>query len=175
MFACLTEEIISKATGCKLADVQENWPLILGALAMRGMDSLASQIGVAATVAVETGSFRPIRERMADHLRQPELAKRQDEYKPWIGRGYVQLTWKKNYQRMESVLGINGLVAHPDLALEPANAAAILAEYWADSKAYQAAEAGDWDRVRRRVNGGTNGLKLFQQYVNNMIALCAEA
>jgi len=43
----------------------------------------------------------------------------------YFGRGYVQLTWKVNYERAGRELGLD-LVAQPDLALEPAAAAAIL-------------------------------------------------
>lgn len=37
----------------------------------------------------------------------------------YYGRGYVQLTWKANYQRFSQALGID-LVGRPELALEPA-------------------------------------------------------
>ena len=43
------------------------------------------------------------------------------------GRGDVQLTWKANYARMSAVLGVD-LVNHPELALDPKIAAAILFE-----------------------------------------------
>lgn len=43
------------------------------------------------------------------------------------GRGDVQLTWKANYQKMSGVVGVD-LVNHPELALNPRIAAAILFE-----------------------------------------------
>lgn len=43
----------------------------------------------------------------------------------YYGRGFIQLTWKSNYQAMSSVVGEN-LVADPTLALEPAIAAKIM-------------------------------------------------
>lgn len=42
----------------------------------------------------------------------------------YYGRGYVQLTWRANYAKQGARLGVD-LVAHPDLAMVPANAAAI--------------------------------------------------
>lgn len=45
----------------------------------------------------------------------------------WFGRGYVQLTWKKNYENMGKWLGID-LVANPSLALDSKIAAAITFE-----------------------------------------------
>lgn len=43
----------------------------------------------------------------------------------YYGRGYVQLTWKTNYQTMQDILD-EPLVEHPELALDPKIAAAIM-------------------------------------------------
>jgi len=45
--------------------------------------------------------------------------------KSWLGRGYVQLTHKSNYQRSGLSLGID-LVSNPDRAMEPRIAALIM-------------------------------------------------
>lgn len=38
----------------------------------------------------------------------------------YFGRGYVQLTWLRNYQRLDTELGLgNRLWLHPEIALEP--------------------------------------------------------
>lgn len=46
-------------------------------------------------------------------------------YYPYYGRGFVQLTWRSNYEKASKRLGID-LVNNPDLALEPAYAANIM-------------------------------------------------
>lgn len=47
-------------------------------------------------------------------------------YYPWYGRGFVQITWEKNYQRADEELKLSGtLIANPDRALEPKIAAEI--------------------------------------------------
>ena len=43
----------------------------------------------------------------------------------YYGRGYVQLTWKSNYDRMGHALNVE-LVNHPELALDPAIAASVM-------------------------------------------------
>ncbi len=43
----------------------------------------------------------------------------------YYGRGYVQLTWKTNYQKMQDMLG-EPLVTEPSLALDPAVAADVM-------------------------------------------------
>jgi putative chitinase len=49
----------------------------------------------------------------------------------YYGRGFVQLTWRRNYARQQERLGIP-LVARPDLALEPRTAARVLLRGMAD-------------------------------------------
>lgn len=77
----------------------------------------------------------------------------------YYGRGYVQITWRENYQRMGGLLGIS-LVHHPHLALDPTIAAQIMfkgmtlglftgksfASYLNDQKT-------DWLNARRIING----------------------
>jgi len=46
-------------------------------------------------------------------------------YYPYIGRGYVQLTWEDNYARAEKELG-EPLVEFPERALEPDIAAEVM-------------------------------------------------
>jgi hypothetical protein len=48
-------------------------------------------------------------------------------HQAYYGRGYVQLTWLKNYEKAAMATGAE-LVAHPDLALEPDIAGKILIE-----------------------------------------------
>jgi hypothetical protein len=45
----------------------------------------------------------------------------------YYGRGYVQLTWKKNYAKMAALTGVD-LVGRPELALVPKIAAIIMFE-----------------------------------------------
>lgn len=47
------------------------------------------------------------------------------KYYPYYGRGYVQLTWKYNYEKYGKLLG-KDLVKHPELALEPEIALFVL-------------------------------------------------
>ena len=48
-------------------------------------------------------------------------------YWPWYGRGYVQLTWRANYERADKELGLDGtLLANADRAMEPGIAAQIM-------------------------------------------------
>lgn len=162
----LAWEAVAAACRVPPQNVCVAWPLIVEALAERGMRSLPVQVAAAATVAVETGDFMPKRERRANAIRQTALYKAQERYWPsgFYGRGYIQLTWEDNYRLYGQMIG-EDLVSAPDRALEPGVAARLLAAYFATRHVVPAAEAGDWPKVRRLVNGGTNGLTEFLDYV----------
>lgn len=46
-------------------------------------------------------------------------------YYPYIGYGYVQLTWEINYRKVGKLIGVD-LITHPEKALEPEIAAKIM-------------------------------------------------
>lgn len=73
-------------------------------------------------------NFRPIEERRASSS-QTEVYNKQNKYwyTGYYGRGFVQLTWKRNYQKMSDLLGVN-LVDNPNLALNTKYAARILVQ-----------------------------------------------
>jgi predicted chitinase len=87
---------------------------------------LKTQIAyVLATADHETAhTFQPVSEAYwlpdADAWRKRHLS-----YYPYYGRGYVQLTWEKNYELYGRLLGLD-LVRKPDLALDPRTALFVL-------------------------------------------------
>ena len=69
-------------------------------------------------------TMQPVREAywLSESWRKANL-----RYWPWYGRGYVQLTWQKNYQRADEKLGLGGtLLANADRAMELDIAAQIM-------------------------------------------------
>lgn len=83
--------------------------------------SLSSEYAyILATIKHETAeTFRPIVEMGSQRYLKSK------RYYPYIGRGYVQLTWNWNYEKFGNLLGID-LIANPDLACEPETAWKIL-------------------------------------------------
>ena len=71
------------------------------------------------------------------------------------GRGFIQITGKKNYQHMQDVLSIP-LVADPDKALKPDVAAKIAAQFIKDQEGSfrKALATNDIHWMRALVNGG---------------------
>lgn len=133
---------------------------------------------VLATAFHETaGRLQPVRETLAasddqaiarlDHAfqagRLPQVSKpywRKDaDGKSWLGRGFVQLTFKRNYQAMSDALGVD-LITDPARAMELAVSADILVVGMRDGLFsgrklgdYFQGERTDWQNARRIVNG----------------------
>lgn len=160
----LSAEQVSAATGCPVGNVSQNWPLIVAALQASGINSDLVQVAAAATVATETGTFKPLAEKLADPARQIDLYKAQMRYWPWIGRGFIQITWERNYRLFGSLIGVD-LLQDPAKACEPEIAAKILAAYFKRVGVADAANKENWRVVRRLVNGGYNGWEPFNRYV----------
>lgn len=71
---------------------------------------------VLATTQWETNqTFQPVREAywLSDDWRKRNL-----RYYPFYGRGYVQITWKNNYEKYAELLDVD-LVSNPDIAMQP--------------------------------------------------------
>jgi putative chitinase len=77
---------------------------------------------VLATVRWETGqTFQPVKEKRASKDKNPRLWKIQNRYwsSGFFGRGYVQITWEKNYQKAgERLAGTAFTLASGDLTVE---------------------------------------------------------
>ena len=72
------------------------------------------------------------------------------------GRGPIQITGRSNYRRYGDLLGVD-LEDNPEAAENPRIAFKIAALYWLDHNLNAAADAGDFEAITRRINGGLNG------------------
>jgi putative chitinase len=127
---------------------------------------------ILATAEHETGgAYQPVRERRASADRQPKLRELQDRYwnTGFYGRGYAQITWRRNYLRLGTELAgqtIGGIVVDaetftrdPDLLLRPefAYPSLVLGMLggWYGTKLDRWVRPGlaDYVNARRSVNG----------------------
>lgn len=109
---------------------------------------------VLATAFWETArTMKPVREMGG------EKYLRSKKYYPYVGMGYVQLTWRENYQKASDRLSVD-FVRNPKLLLDPVHATEILVqgmkEGWFSGKKlsdYITLQASDFVEARRIVNG----------------------
>ena len=115
----------------------------------------------------ESGQFRYVRELGNDqYLSRYDtgpLAKRMgntpeangDGHK-YRGRGLIQITDRANYITRGEALALD-LVNHPELLEKPQHACMSAAWFWASRGLKTLADAGQFDTISRRINGGQKG------------------
>lgn len=109
---------------------------------------------VLATAYHETAhTMKPVREYGGEKYLKSK------KYYPYVGMGYVQLTWLANYQKAGKKLGVD-FVKNPRLLLQPKHAAPILVtgmvEGWFTGKKladYITLSKSDFTGARKIING----------------------
>ena len=86
------------------------------------------------------------------------------------GRGALQLTGATNFHHAGQALGVD-FWAQPDLVSTPKYAALTAGWFWDTHKCNAAAQAQDWTRLTKIINGGTFGLEERVALTNHDIAI----
>jgi putative chitinase len=155
-------EILTALAGkraARMIDEPRNLALILAECAAHGVTDPA-QVAYIIGTAWHESRLKCIREIRA----KPGTVVRtmQDRYwhTGYYGRGFVQLTWKRNYEKFSKLLGID-LVTNPDVVLNAEIGAKILVMGMRDglftgqklAKWIAPGREPDWRNARRVVNG----------------------
>lgn len=179
-FALAAAEIAT-ICGCPVSNVQQHWEGIRQALVEHGLGDTAATIAAVATIGTEVPAFLPIDEvgGTAYFTRLYEGRKDLGNTHPgdgarYHGRGFIQLTGRSNYRAYGEKLGVP-LEQQPELALQPDIAARVLASYMSDRRIGALAASGEWQAVRRAVNGGLNGWDRFEGLVRRLSAAIASS
>ena len=72
------------------------------------------------------------------------------------GRGLIQITGKNNYRSCGEALGLD-LIAQPELLEKSQHTCMSAAWFWAVNGLNTLADAGKFDAITQRINGGQNG------------------
>lgn len=83
----------------------------------------------------------------------------------YAGKGLIQLTGRANYAHYGQEMGVD-LIANPQAILDINNSAKVLALFFKERGVNLACDNKDWTKVRRLVNGGTNGLDVLLNVLN---------
>lgn len=123
-----------------------------------------------AQVGHESGQFRYVRELGGDQYLSKydtgPLAKRlgntpdsDGDGQKYRGRGLIQITGHDNYLACsEALFGDDRLLRTPELLEQAEWAAKSAAWFWNSRNLNAPADAGDFELITRRINGGLNGL-----------------
>jgi hypothetical protein len=151
-----------KAYGSSLEPkIFKAWPIIVSELKKLGIDSYFTEVAVAATIMTEA-QWVPQKEKRADPSKQPDLYKVQDRYwnTGYFGRGYVQLTWERNYRADGKAIGVD-LLKNPDILLQIENSSKDIAWFFKSNRVNQYADQQIWAGSSKSVRGiiaGGNGV-----------------
>lgn len=116
-----------------------------------------------AQIGHESGQLRYVREIWGPTPTQAKYEGRADlgntvpgDGFKYRGRGLIQITGRANYQDCGEALGVD-LISQPELLEQPQYACLSAAWFWASRGLNTLADAGDFDKITRRINGGQNG------------------
>jgi putative chitinase len=86
------------------------------------------------------------------------------------GRGCIQTTGSANYFHAGKALGVD-FIMEPDLVATPQYAALTAGYFWSTHGCNALAEAADWVKLTKKINGGTIGLDDRVKHTTHALAV----
>ena len=118
-----------------------------------------------AQIGHESGQLKYVKEIWGPTAAQAKYEGRKDlgntlagDGSKYRGRGLIQITGRANYMACSEALGLD-LIKKPELLEKPQHACMSAAWFWATRGLNTLADAGQFDRITRRISGGLNGLE----------------
>lgn len=169
----ITAQALRAAVGCSAAAADLYDQPLLDACALFNINTPARLAAFLAQIGHESASFRLVREVWGPTPAQQRYEGRKDlgnvhqgDGIRYLGRGLMQITGRANYaaarDRLRKRLStemVPDFEAHPMELEAPQWACLAAAEYWAAHRCNEAADAGDFEAITRRINGGLNGFE----------------
>lgn len=159
----MTPEQLSACTGANLARAKLWLNPIVDAMHEYSIDNPARQAAFLAQIGHETMGLVYAKEIWGPTKAQIGYEGRVDlgnvlpgDGSRYRGRGLLQITGRANYAKAGKALGLD-LLGHPEILEEREMAAAVSAWWWQAHGLNQLADAGAFDQITQRINGGQNG------------------
>ena len=116
-----------------------------------------------AQIGHESGQLKYVKEIWGPTAAQAKYEGRKDlgntvagDGAKYRGRGLIQITGRANYMACGEGLGLD-LIKQPELLEKPQHACMSAAWFWAIKGLSTLADAGQFDKITQRINGGQNG------------------
>lgn len=159
----MTPQVLASALQIPLARATVWADPLSAAMALYAIDSDLRQAAFLAQVGHESGRLVYTRELWGPTSAQQRYEGRVDlgNTQPgdgfrYRGRGLIQVTGRANYQSAATALALP-LLDQPELLEQPSAAALSAAWFWNSHNLNALADAGDFETITRRINGGLNG------------------
>ncbi len=168
----MTPQDLARATGARIDRATEWLPHIEAAMDEFDINTPERQAAFLAQIGHESGGLHWVTEIWGPTDTQRRYEGRADlgntepgDGARFKGRGLIQTTGRSNYRATGEALGVD-LIAQPELLADSTLAARSAAWFWKQHGLNELADAGDFMRITRRINGGLNGfddrLALFE-------------
>ena len=160
----MTPQQVMACTGCKRFDrATEFAPLLDAAMEEFEINTPARQAAFLAQIGHESGGLHWLVELLGPSSAQRRYEGRYDlgniapgDGFKFRGRGLIQLTGRANYQKAGVGLGAD-FIGNPELLGEPEMACRSAAWFWQSHGLNELADAGQFEKVTKIINGGLNG------------------
>ncbi len=155
--------LLSRVAGRRIGtDISTPFAVHLGGY---GVDADINRLaGFLGQTAHESGGYRYTREIWGPTDAQKRYDARTDlgnskkgDGFAYRGAGWIQVTGRHWFDVIGAAFGFD-LISHPEKAGEPGMATLISLEWWKRNNANSVADTGDFTKLSKLVNGGTNGL-----------------
>ena len=154
---------LAAVCGCPLSAAEKWLGPIVEAMQAYDIDTPPRIAAFLAQIGHESGSLRWVREIWGPTPAQAGYEGCEDlgntepgDGARFRGHGLIQVTGRANHARMSLALGYD-FVGDPEALEQPQWAALSAAQFWHDHGLNALADAGDFERITRRINGGLNG------------------
>lgn len=159
----MTPQQLAQSTGARLDRAIAFQPHIDAAMEAFDINTPQRQAAFLAQIGHESGGLRWLTELWGPTPAQTRYEGRKDlgNTEPgdgfkFRGRGLIQTTGRANYKTTGTALSLD-LLTNPGLLALPENAAMSAGYFWESNGLNALADAGNFERVTRRINGGLNG------------------
>lgn len=159
----VTAEQLQAIFGCGPVTARTFAPFLDAAMQEYGIVTPVRIAAFLAQVGHESGRLKYAREIWGPTSAQSRYEGRADlgntqpgDGKRFLGRGLIQITGRANYSQVTEALG-EDFMTYPTLLETPKWACLSAAWFWASRGLNELADAGEFDRITRRINGGQTG------------------
>jgi putative chitinase len=167
----ITPDLLRAAVGCTAERAVTFAGPLSEACALFEINTPARLAAFLTNVGHESGSFRWLAEIWGPTDAQKRYEGRKDlgntqpgDGERFKGHGLIQTTGRANHRELRPALLLAGYTDVPDFEADPEMlqlprwAAASAGYFWHSRGLNELADAGDFTRIVRRINGGTNGM-----------------
>jgi len=159
----MTPQTLAAALGIPLGRALDWADPLSAAMALWAIDSPQRQAMFLAQIGCESERLEYVREIWGPTPAQTGYEGRADlgntqpgDGKRYMGRGLIQITGRANYAAAGAALNLP-LIEQPELLEQTSHAASSAAWFWNSHGLNDLADAGAFETITRRINGGLNG------------------